>query len=695
MRIQKSQAATVVALLAVNPVAFAQEDSETHHQIDEVVVTATPLKRTVEQLAQPTSILRGEELALKQSTSIGETVSQEVGVTSSFFGPVSSRPIIRGQFGERVRVLSNGLDSLDASALSEDHQTTVDSLLADRIEIIRGPATLLYGSGAAGGIVNVVDRRIAESLMEKPFAASVAASGESATSKGDIAALGQIAAGNFVFSADYFYRTTDDYDIPGSAESEILHALEEAEGGGAEEEEEEEAFGTVENTDSETDSGALSASYISDNGYIGITASFFNSDYGIPGHGHEEEDPGMMPPVEEEEEVVRIDLEQTRFDLRGEYDFGESFISGLRFRAAANDYEHVELEGDEIGTMFENQGFDGRVELRHARIGELEGAFGVQYESIDFDAIGDEAFVPASETTRFSLFLFEELAINSNWLLQASARVERQEITGSTLPLSYDDDAFGASIGTVWRPVDELRVSANLSISERHPNSTELYADGPHIAAQRYERGSVSLGNGILNKERSRNIDVSLHGDSGRFEWTLTGFVNTVNDYILLRPTADIVDEFQAFNFEQTDAEFIGVEAEGVVEVIDNGDSHFHIRATADFVDAEERRSGANLPRIPPKRFTLGLHGGLGQFDAGLDATFASDQNTVAENELRTEGYVLLNANLSYSFDDTGVYLFLRGTNLLDEDIRQHTSPLKDLAPLPGRALHAGVRFDF
>ena len=682
----------------------AQEDDDGHHEVDNIVVTATPLSRTVEQLAQPTSVLHGDELAMKQSTSIGETVSQEPGVSSSYFGPVSSRPVIRGQYGERVRVLSNGLDSLDVSALSEDHQVTIEPLLANRIEIIRGPATLLYGSGAAGGLVNVVDTRFVEAPLDKPFSMGVALGADTAVGNRDGAIRTQFGTGNIAFSADYFYRSTDDIEIPGFAESAALRALEEEEHEEEEEEheeehgEEEEAFGTVENTDSETSGGALGLSFVGDRGFIGVSVSTFDSEYGIPGHAHHhEEEEGEEEEGEEheeEEEIVRIDLEQTRVDLKGEWLIGGSLLSAIKFRAAINDYEHVELEGEEIGTLFNTDGTDGRVELEHT-LGSLEGSVGVQYKRTDFNAVGDEAFVPSTDTKQTSLFLFEELPLGDSWALQGSARYENQTIDGDDLAIEYDEGAFGAGLGAIWRPVDTLRVSANLSFTERHPTATELYADGPHIAAQRYERGSVTLGNGILEKEQSTNLDVTLHGDMDRWEWSITGFINSADDYVLLRPTDEEIDELQVYDFDQADVEFVGIEAEVLFEVIQNGNGHLHLSAFTDFVNAEEDATGDNLPQIPPMRFGLGLHGNWNQLDASVDAIFADEQTDVAPNELPTEEYTLLNASVSYAFADTDLYLFLRGTNLLDEEIRQHSSPLKDQVPLPGRSVHAGLRWEF
>ena len=340
----------------------------------------------------------------------------------------------------------------------------------------------------------------------------------------------------------------------------------------------------------------------------------------------------------EEEEFVRIDLEQTRVDVAGEYDLDGSLLRGIRFRAAVNDYQHTELEGAETGTIYDVQGADSRIELRHAKLGALEGAVGLQYRREDFDAIGDEAFLPKSDTTSFSLFLFEELKLSDAWVLQGSARYENQSISGSALSEEYDEGAYGASLGAVWRATEDIRISANLALTERHPTVTELYADGVHVAADRYERGSVTLGNGILDKEMSTNFDLTVHGDTGRWEWTITGFVNAVDDYILLRPTALELDGFQVFDFAQANVEFTGIEAEATVEVLDTDGWHMHVRLFTDFVNAEEDSTGENLPRIPPQRFGLGLHGGWDKFDASIDAIFAYDKNDVGEKEVATEG---------------------------------------------------------
>ena len=686
-RVYPSRLCALACCLSLN--AYAAEDPGEHIHVDEVItVTATPLERSVQELAQPTSVLAGEELIQKQSTSIGETVSQELGVSSSYFGPIASRPVIRGQAGERVRVLQDGIGSLDVSALSEDHQVSLEGLLARRIEVVRGPATLLYGSGAAGGLVNIVDERIIEEPLSDPVSGMIALGGDSALEERAGAVELDLGTQRVGVHLDYFRRDTSDVEIPGFAESSILRALEEAEGE-EEGEGEEEAFGTVENSDSETDGGALSVSLLGDSGFIGVAVSSFESEYGVPGH-HEE---GGEEEVEEEG-PVRIDLEQTRVDLKGGYEFESGVIERVKLRMAHNDYEHMELEGPEVGTLFETTGLDSRLELKHRPFGSWDGAFGVQFKDIDFDAVGEEAFVPPSETRQTSIFAFEERPIGADFVVQLSGRAEHQSLDTPDFAESYSKNAVGAAIGGLWRFSDALSATANLSRSERHPSATELFADGPHVAASRFERGSVTLGNGILDRETSTNLDLTLRGETERFDWTLTGFFNDVDDYISLNPTAEEEDGFQVFEYMQADAEFYGFEAEGRVELMDSGAGHVHARAFGDLVRAEQG-DGSYLPRIPPLRVGFGVDYAAVRVSAGVQVVFHDDQDRTAAFELPTDSYSLLSANVAYHLHEKGLYLFLRGTNLTDEDARQHTSPLKDTVPLPGRSIHAGVRYNF
>ena len=671
------------------------EQSDSHHVVDEVVVTATPLNRTVEQLAQPTTVVDSDELARRQEASVAEAIANQLGVSATYFGPVASRPVIRGQFGERVRVLSNSLDALDASALSEDHAVSVDGIIAERVEIIRGPATLLYGSGAAGGLINIVDSRLHEQPLGVPWSGALSLGTGTATNRKQGAVKFDFGTDRVIAHIDAFRRDTGDVEIPGFAESALLRALEEAEhddDGDHDEHEEEEAFGRIENTSSESDGGALGLSFLGNRGMLGVSVSQYNSDYGIPGHHHEHEENDADHGDEEGEEIVRIALEQTRYDIRGELAL-DNAIESLKVRIARNDYGHTELEGDEIGTVFDSQGTDIRMELRHAPINALQGAIGLQYKQIDFAATGDEAFVPSTKTDQVSLFAFEELPLGNEWVLQASTRAEHQGIR-TTSSDDYSNMAYGASLGAIWSPRESLTLAGNVSLTERHPNATELYADGPHLAVQRYERGAETLGLGTLDNERSANIDLTLRIALPRWEANLTGFINDIDDYILLAPTGEEEDELPVFEYGQTDAELIGFEAEVMFDLLQRDDRHLHARLFSDFVQGEQK-SGAYLPRIPPLRVGLGFHYTDERFDASVEASRYSKQEKTASNELPTADYTMIDVGFSYRLADPDLMFYVRGRNLGDEDARRHSSPLKDIAPLPGRSLHAGIRWDF
>ena len=702
----------LVSLIFAAGGAMAERGEDEHHDLEEIIVKAKPIERTVEELTQPVSVITGEALTKREAPSLGESLASEPGVSASYFGPVSSRPIIRGQFGERIRVLANGLDALDASALSEDHAVSVDGVLAERIEIVKGPATLLYGSGAAGGIVNVVDSRIHEQALDAPFSGALSLGTDSATGKESAAFKLDAAMNGIVFHVDGFRRETDDIEIPGFAESARLRALEEADEHDDEhdddhdedhEEEEEEAFGVVENTNSEVSGGAAGVSFVGENAFAGFSVSFYDSEYGVPGthghgHGHEEyEDEAHEGDehAEEEEEIIRIDLDQTRYDFKAGIGF-DHFFNNLRLDLVRNEYEHVELEGEEVGTFFDTVGTDARLEITHRPTAGFEGAIGLQYKQVDFEAIGDEAFVPPSDTTQLSLFAFEEYRINDEWVLQGSARIERQKIE-TPGQADYDESAFGASIGAIWSFADTMSFATNLALTERHPNATELFSDGAHLAVQRIEFGSVILGNGVLDKEYSTNLDVTLRGNTDRVEWQVTGFINNVDDYILLSPTGaeDPEEELPVFEYEQADVELYGFEAEALVDLLDDAANHLHARLFADYVFGEEADTGEYLPRLPPLRYGLGLHYERDRFSAAVDAIYHSEQEKTATGELPTDSYTLVNAELSYTWQNPQMLLFVRGTNLGDEEARRHSSPLKDSVPLPGRSMQLGFRVDF
>lgn len=642
---------------------------------EEIVVTAGESRRESE-VYQPVTVVRDDEIARQLQPTIGETLNEEPGVSSTYFGPGASRPIIRGLGADRIRILSEGLGTSDASNISPDHAVTIDPASAQQIEIVRGPATLLYGSNAVGGVVNVIDERIPNRVPTEPISGHVDLRGGSVSDErtGSLALDG--GAGLFAWHADFTKRDTNDYEIPGPAEHEH------------EGEEPAEDAGILENSSLESQAGTIGASFVGERGFFGVSFNRFETNYGIPGHGHHHEELSLNQ--EEEEALVRIDMEQSRFDIKGELT-NLGFFRNVRLRLGSTDYEHVELEGEEVGTRFTNDGFEGRLEATHQPFGRLRGSIGVQVSDSDFAAIGEEAFVPPSTTESRAAFVFEEIP-GERVDFQFGARFESQDISvdNDELPdLSFD--GVSASVGTIYRPVQGFAIAASLARATRLPTSTELYANGPHIATAQFEIGDVNL-----EEETSLGLDVSFRKTEGRLRGQINLFNNSFDGYIFDTPTGDEEDGLPVFQYVQADATFRGIEVDTHTEIFHSGSNHLELEAGADYVRGELDDDG-NLPRIPPLRLSAGLRFQGGALSASAEVRRYAKQDDVAAFEEATDGYTLVNATVGYRFFAANMVhdLMLRGTNLTDELARQHTSPLKERAPLPGRDFTLAYRVTF
>ncbi|MEM8996711.1 MAG: TonB-dependent receptor, partial [Acidobacteriota bacterium] len=474
---------------------------------EEIVVTASALARSSLELAGATTSLSGLELDMRRESTLGETLINEPGVTSTFYGPGASQPVIRGQTGRRVRTLEGGIGTGDASAVSADHALTTEPFQAQRIEILRGPGTLLYGSSAIGGVVNVIDERV-PTVRGYGFHGDV----ELLAGTGNDEQQGSVQLGgggdswawNFAATA----READDYDIPGFARSEEGEHDEDHDEDGEEHEEHEEheeenPFGTVPNSDIETDSARIGATYFfGDRGFIGASVSRYDSLYGLPGehehgeHGEEEHEEGEHEEGEHEEgeheeEEVRLDMQQRRLDVRGQINQPFNGFEALRLRVGATDYEHVEQEGDEIGTTFSNELFETRLELVQARRGRHSGSVGVQFLTDDLEAVGAEAFIPATETSQFAIFTLQELEVGPvTWKL--GARYEEQD-ADPVNQASQSHDGLSGSLGLVWQVTPTFSLAASGARSVRLPAAEELFSDGLHVATRVFEVGDPTL----------------------------------------------------------------------------------------------------------------------------------------------------------------------------------------------------------
>ena len=657
-------AAAILTLLALSPAA-AQEpaDGRGHErELETVTVTATPLGE--EELVEPATVLAGPELEDRRAATLGETVSNEAGVQSSSFGPGVGRPIIRGLEGARVQVLSGGLGALDVSTVSVDHPVTIEPFLAEQIEILKGPATLLYGSGAIGGVVNVVDGRIPERLDEglhgRAELRTNTVSGE-ATGM----ARADFASERDALHADFVSRHADDYET----------------GDGD----------TLDNSAVSTTSAALGYTRFGDFGPAGLAVSRYDTRYGVPGgHAHDDEEHADEAPGEEEgHEDVEIDAGQTRLDAKLQLDAPFAAAERIVLRGARNDYDHVELEGGAIGTRFESRASELRGELVHVPFGAWSGAFGVQTTRRDFEAIGAEAFVPPSRTDDFGLFALERADAGA-FTFELGAR--HDEVSVET-----DDGrraSFGAtslSGGAIWHASDAFDLHLNLDRAQRAPTSEELHSNGPHLATRGFEIGDASL-----DVETAKSVELGVHVETGRLTARVAVYRTRFDDFIFLADTREIDPdaELPVRRWMQRDATHRGAEAELELELADGPSGRWDLRVFGDTVDAT-LDDGTPLPRIAPSRAGVKLAWARDGWRAHVGAVRHATQDEVAPEESPTPGYTLVSAHVSRAFALAGgreLELFLDATNLADADAHVHTSFLKDEAPLPGRAFALGLR---
>lgn len=686
----------LVSTALVPLAAAAEEDGRHHRSEEEILVTARPYAQTVDVALQMGTILQGEDLAARVEGTLGETLAGLAGVSSSYFGPGASRPVIRGLGGERVRVLSGGIGSIDAASISPDHAVALEPLAAERIEILRGPATLLYGSSAVGGVVNVLDGRIPTAVPEGGAKGGVQALYGTAADERAVAAAATVGVGQLVFHVDGSYRKTDDLDIPGFAESKRLRALEEEEHDHDDEEHEEEelAFGTLPNSATKTKNGAVGVSYVWESGFFGVSYSRNDQFYGVPGHFHAHEDEHEEEEHDEEEHEeegdVRIDLVQDRFDLMGELRTPFLIFEKTKLRFGYADYKHTELEGDEIGTVFENEGWEGRLELVQQQRGNWRGAMGLQVTKRDFAAQGAEAFTPPSVTKNWGVFTVQEIALEPV-TLEAGARFERVTVDADTLGLDRDFNLLSLSAGASVDLGGDWLFSATLTRSERAASAEELFSDGPHLATRAYE-----LGDPTLSKETALAAEAILRKRVGALTGALSLFYTKFDDFIYETETGLEEDGLPVFAFVQNDARFYGGELEVAVDAVKTEVFALSFDAAADIVRASLTNNGGPLPRIPPKSLTLGANAQGTWYDVRVEVELVDDQNRITAFELPTDGYALLNVAINvHPFETHDVTLSLRGRNLTDRDARNHASFLKDLAPLPGRDIRASVTYRF
>ncbi len=695
------------SILTANAVSQAlaqhQEDHQTSSsaavRLDTVVVTASPMGRTLYEQAQPVNILDGKELRLRLQPTIGDTLGQQAGISSSYFGPVSSRPVIRGLGDDRVQILSNGSTNLDVSNVSADHAVAVDPLTIDRIEVVRGPAALMYGPNSIGGVVNLIDSRIAEKPLElnalgAPIRGAMEGRYNSVDSGGSGSGMVKFGLGPMVLHLDGFRRNSSDLRIPKETHTQA----------GKQNAETPSVFGRLPNSASQSDGGAAGASAVWDEGFFGVSYSGFNSAYGAVA-----------------ERGVLIDLKQRRWDARGSFLAPARGIKAINYKFSSTDYQHAELGEGEAQT-FKTRGTTGRLELVHEKIGLLEGAVGYQMQLSNIAASSSDVehlLMPTNKTKMHSIFLFEEIALDP-LRYQFGARFDRTTVQALENPERVEftsrSKAFnGVSLsgGVVYDINKQYALALNTGFTQRPPTSTELFADGAHHATGTYERGYTGLG-----MERALTFDLSLRKKTGRVTGSMSVFLNKFSRFIALSPTGNDVDvdgeELPEYQYKATRARLYGAEAEVVIHLVEprladgkQGDAAddssrkvmqgLHLDLRTDYVRALDQNTDRSLPRITPLRTQAALVHDWNGLQSRFETQYVARQNLTAENETRTASYTLLNASVSYQFKagPTNFEAYVRGTNLTNRDARVHTSFLKDVAPLPGRGVLVGLRADF
>ncbi|NHN39259.1 TonB-dependent receptor [Pseudomaricurvus alcaniphilus] len=622
---------------------------------EEVVVSASPLNQSVSDNPHPVSVLSGDALQRQASATLGATLQGQVGVSSASFGPGVGSPVIRGQSANRVKVMQDNLDTLDAANASGDHANAVEPLLADGIEILRGPQTLRFGSGAIGGVINIIDSRVPRSLPQQ-FSGAIETRHSSSSDESASVIRLDGAIGQFGWHMDGLYRDSNDIEIPGRADGEADPELT--------------SDGYIANSDSLSTAGSAGGSWIGQRGFIGASVNYSENLYGIP------------PRSEEDAEYVQIAMRQTRYDVKGELGSPLPGFELARLRLGYVDYQHTELEDGDPGTVFASQAAEGRIELLHNPFAGWQGVVGIQWLDRDFGAIGEEAFIPQSDITSVGVFAIEGRSFG-NLALELGARAEYQDIDPQQQK-SVDHSTSSLFAAGQYRLSENQRLNLSLNRAQRAPSIEELYSDGAHLATS-----SVDLGNAALDPETSVNWEIGYRYQ-GAVELEVNAFYNDISDFIYKSNSAMIDTEsgLPIYVYTQQGAVFKGLEAQLGVPVTEA----WELRLFADTVRAE-LDDGADVPRITPRRIGAEVNYTTDQWQAGLRATRASRQDHPGDNELPTAGWTRVDAHLTWHLQE--ITVFANAGNLLDEDIRNASSYLRDVAPEAGRNLTLGARYRF
>ncbi len=632
-------------------------DSLTH--IEVLTVHGQNTGNAWNEAVESVTVLEGDKLAKKAQATLGETLSKEVGISSTQFGPNASRPVIRGLNGNRIRILQDGLGIMDLSGASQDHAIPLNPLVAERVEVVRGPLNLLYGSSAIGGVVNVVTSRIHKSYHEH--------TGGAVDVKTNSSNNGQNTAMNLDYGANQFMLHID----ADMGQADQLKAPNKV----------------IQNSEYQQKAYSVGGSYfIDDETYVGVGYSLYDNLYGVVA-----------------EADVDIDMKQQRVDLMAHHEL-KGFFTDIQFKSAQTFYEHQELEGTEVGTDFNNKGNESRLELYHRWSDQMTGILGLQTQISDFKAVGDEAFLPISKTQQYALFIFEQL--QQRWgKVNLGLRYEHAKVNseaGSVLSTAKDKDynTFSAATGILFNLSDSFTTGLNFSYNERAVTFQELYAQGAHIAIGKYVQGSENL-----NKEKSFALEWSLRHKSQWSEGVFNAFAHKFDNYIALNPTGNVADtddsgtagdsdeDFAIYNYEQNKALIYGFEASFSHFLTSN----FQWTLKGDYLRGRNDSLHQNLARMTPIRVMAEARYIGDYFNTGIEIQRVFQQDHTANNETSTPAYTMINLDYSHDLrmDDHSIMVYGQLNNLTDEEAINHVSIIKDNMRMPKRHLVVGVRASF
>lgn len=684
----KKNLITASFFAAAAPLAFADEHAVQAQQLSTIQVQVHPLEQTAADFAVADHIVNQQQLAERPAT-IGDALAGELGVSSNQYGAGSSRPVIRGQDGPRVKVLQHASEPADVSALSPDHAVTVDPVLAKQVEIIRGPSTLLYGAGAVGGLVNVTDQKIPAQMPANGYEGRAglrynSGSDEKLASAGVTAALG----GQFAVRVEGSKRKANNYIAP-----DYFHDHD----GELEKER------RVDNTFAEGQTVNVGGSWIHDRGFVGAAYSSRQDKYGLPGHSHEYEDchphgdeldchahgpapaPGHGHVHEEEHAGPWVDLKSERYDVRTELAEPFAGFQKLRAHASYTDYQHDEKEESAVMTAFKSKGYDARVELAHQPAAGWEGVIGAQYNQQKLDISGEEALMNPSKTQKWSLFGLEHRQFGDVHV-ELGARADQQKIDIDSAQKDFDDYAISYSGAASWDFAPDYKLSLSASHQERLPLAQELYAKGKHFATNTYERGNQNLG-----AEKSNNLELGLHYEADRLDYHVHAYHNWYDSYIYAA-TTDRHENFRLVDYTQDKAKFYGIEAETGYALSDS----YKLSIFGDYVRG--KIDGENAPRVPAGRLGAKVNAGFaGGWSGTAEYSHVFKQDEFAAYEQETAGYNMLNLGLAYAgkYSQAGDYrVYFNANNLLDNQVYSHASFLSNI-PQTGRNFTVGVEFGF